>query len=51
MIVLRIKANNFACFKDFDIKFDYAKKNSSSTLDDEFLTYNSKFNYKKVNII
>lgn len=51
MIILRIKATNFACFNAFDINFVYAKKNTSSTLENEFLSYNTKFNYKKVNII
>lgn len=51
MIVLRIKATNFACFNNFDINFVYGKKNTSSTLDNEFLSYNKKFNYKKVNVI
>ena len=51
MIVLRLKADNLSCFKDFDINFVYKKKNNSSTIKNEYLSFCKSFNYKKINII
>ena len=51
MIIMRIKAENFYSFTDFDINFSYPKKLTNTTIPNEFLINRPRFRYKKVNII
>lgn len=51
MIILNIKADNFYCFKNFEIDLSYKKKNSKSLIENEYLENYNNIHFKKLNVI
>ena len=51
MIIMKLKANNLFCFKDFEVDFTYPMRLKKSTIDYEYLEDYPNFRFKKVNII
>ena len=51
MIVMDLKVDNFYGFKKFHMNMSYPKKIVGSSIENEHLSYEKNFRYKKVNII
>lgn len=50
MIIMGLKLNNIFSFKNFTVNFTYPKKIKNSLVQQEYLSFNESFRYKKLNI-
>lgn len=48
---MRLKADNFYCFEDFEVNFTYRKKLTKTRIEYEYLRDYPNFRFKKLNII
>ena len=50
MIILKVRANNLYCFKNFEIDFSYKKINPRSLIEYEYLKDYTNIKFKKLNV-